>query len=124
MIFAHKSQGKALPGFTPVCEIVADLSNMAGALKKRRGNRGNYWIANFEVGILFGGTELVAKLFWKDSDVRVITSALDNEAHLFNRAMNVRVTPQSSQKNIISLFTTNTINVTDSDVLHAIWFTS
>jgi len=46
--------------------IVADLSNMSEALQKRNGPNGEFWKVDFEVGILFGGNELEAKLFWKD----------------------------------------------------------
>jgi hypothetical protein len=77
MIITNESEGIVImPGFTEVCVIKADLSNMAGTLEECIGPRGIYWRANFEVGILFGGTELAAKLFWKASNVRVITPTL------------------------------------------------
>ena len=60
-------------GFTKICEIVADLSNMVGALQKCSGPGGAYWKIDFEIGIQFGTAELAAKLFWKNANVRVIT---------------------------------------------------
>jgi hypothetical protein len=62
-------QGNLMDGFTPVCTIRADLSTLSGHLKKRNGPRGDYWCLDYEIGILFGRTELEVMLIWKDSHV-------------------------------------------------------
>jgi hypothetical protein len=90
-IFANKSQGTLRVGFTKVCEIVADLSNMVGALEEAKGPQGVYWKVKFEIGILFGSTELKAKLFWNASDVRIVIPVLYNRADISGRAVHVRV---------------------------------
>jgi hypothetical protein len=63
-----------MDGFVPVCTIRADLSILSGHLEKRRGPRGDYWSLSFEIGILFGSTELAAMLIWKDLNVRFVQS--------------------------------------------------
>jgi hypothetical protein len=61
-----------MDGFTSVCTIRADLLTLSGHLKKRNGPRGDYWRLDYEIGILFGRTELEAMLIWKDSYVRFV----------------------------------------------------
>jgi hypothetical protein len=67
-------QGNMVDGFALVCTIMADLSEISGYLEKHSGPRGDYWTVNFEVGILFGSTELAAILIWKDLNVRFVQS--------------------------------------------------
>jgi hypothetical protein len=94
LIFAHGSRGNVMPGFTRVCTIRADLSNMNKGLQQYSGPRGAYYLVEFQLGILFGSTELAAKVFWEDADVRLVISAPEDKAHLFNRAMIARATPR------------------------------
>jgi hypothetical protein len=65
-------QGQVMDGFAPVCTITADLSALSGHLKKVNGPRGDYWYLGYEIGILFGRTELEAMFIWKDLNVRFI----------------------------------------------------
>lgn len=59
--------GTLAEGFSLACTIEADISNMRGGLKQLNGPKGKYWALDFEVGILFGTTELAAVVIWKDS---------------------------------------------------------
>jgi hypothetical protein len=63
-----------MDGFVMVCTIMADLSQLSGHLTKLNGPRGVYWSLSFEVGILFGRTELAAILIWEDANVRFVQS--------------------------------------------------
>jgi hypothetical protein len=63
-----------MDGFIPVCTIRADLSTLSGHLEKHRGPKGDYWGLSFEIGILFGSTELAAMLIWTDLNVRFVQS--------------------------------------------------
>lgn len=63
--------------FSLVCTIEADISNMHGALTKHTGVRGPYWSLSFEIGLLFGTTELAAVIIWKDLNVRAPQIMLD-----------------------------------------------
>jgi len=56
--------------------VTADLSNISGTLEKKYGPRGVYWKLGFEIGIFFGGTELAARLYWKDKWVSWLTYML------------------------------------------------
>jgi hypothetical protein len=65
--FTDLPQDDTVDGFAVACDIEGDLSNLAGALKQFNGPRGIYWRLDFEVGILFGTTELAAVLIWKEN---------------------------------------------------------
>jgi hypothetical protein len=95
-------QGKVMDGFTPVCTITADLSALSGHLKKLNGPRGDYWHLHYEVGILFGRTELEAMLIWKDSYVCLVQNVVPScsSSQLLPREKNFearrRLSPSSS----------------------------
>ncbi len=42
------------------------MTSYASTLRPKKGLKGNYYELNFEVVILFGLTELVAHIAWKD----------------------------------------------------------
>jgi len=77
-VYARTSQGPEEPyflksnssyvnaGFSLACTITADLSNLRNSLKEYAGPDGPFWALNYEVGILFGTTELTAVILWKD----------------------------------------------------------
>lgn len=65
------SSGQPVEGFTPACQIVADMSNMQGYLQRYEGIRGPFWALYFQVAIEFGGTELKASVIWEDNQVGI-----------------------------------------------------
>jgi hypothetical protein len=57
-----------------VCTLHADLSPLAGALLTITGSRGEkFYRVDYDVCVYFGGTQLRAKLQWKEN-VSVFTS--------------------------------------------------
>ena len=55
------------PNIHLLCTLVADLSRLKNLLKRRDGiNGARYWVVEFVVAIMFGGTQLQAKLKWKE----------------------------------------------------------
>ena len=57
--------GDVLPNFRRVCTLTADLSGLLGSLKVQTGSEGqDFWRANFNVNVLFGGTALKARMTW------------------------------------------------------------
>jgi len=65
--FIHIPPGETEDGFATVCEVEADLSGLSGALEKCHGPRGVYWKLEYDIGLMFGATELAAILFWKEN---------------------------------------------------------
>ena len=57
--------------YTTRCTIEADLSELCKSLKPRKAfdTMGTFYIANFEIALLFGMTEFKALSVWKDEDV-------------------------------------------------------
>jgi hypothetical protein len=66
--FMRDERGKLASEFSLACTVTADLSSARNGLRKERSERGTWWTLDFEIGILFGATELAAQLIWKDSD--------------------------------------------------------
>jgi hypothetical protein len=56
-------------GVSLACVIEADLSNLRASLPIYGTKKKPFWKVNFEVGILFGATELAASIIWTDSQV-------------------------------------------------------
>jgi hypothetical protein len=57
--------GGLLPNMRRVCTLKADLSNLANSLKVQKGPRGqDFWRVEHSVAVLFGGTQLRARLQW------------------------------------------------------------
>jgi hypothetical protein len=65
--------GGLIDGFTLACDLKADLSGLSGALSKTYGPKGVYWRVDFQIGILFGKSEVGALIIWKEN-VRVDTA--------------------------------------------------
>lgn len=59
--------GRLVQGFESVCQIVADMSQMAASLQPRKGPNGKYYCAQYDVGITFGETEIKAFIEWKEN---------------------------------------------------------
>jgi len=61
--------------YTTMCTIEADLSELCKSLKPRTafdtilGKEITFYIADFEIALLFGMTEFKALAVWKDKDV-------------------------------------------------------
>ncbi|KAF8557817.1 hypothetical protein OG21DRAFT_1595682 [Imleria badia] len=56
--------------FTPLCDMIADTSKIAGSLRPRKAaGGGNYYRLSFDVILLFGLTELKAQISWNDKGV-------------------------------------------------------
>jgi hypothetical protein len=50
-----------------ICTLHADLSQLAGGIQTRTGPRGKrFYQVDYEVCVYFGGTQLQAKLQWKE----------------------------------------------------------
>lgn len=59
--------GGLVPQMRLLCTLVADLSKLRTLLKKSKAANGSsYWAVNFTVAIMFGGTQLHAKLKWME----------------------------------------------------------
>ena len=57
--------GTLLPGMRRICTLKADLSSLKGSLKVQKGPKGqDFWRVEHSVAILFGGTQLRARLQW------------------------------------------------------------
>jgi hypothetical protein len=70
-LILHRS-GATMPGFSLACTIEADLTNMRGGMNQLSTSAGGtYWALDFEVGILFGTTELAAIVIWKEKNVSI-----------------------------------------------------
>lgn len=75
-ICAQREVGGLMPQMRLLCTLVADLSKLRGLLKKQKAPNGSaYWAVNFTVAILFGGTQLHARLKWMEG-VRAISNLL------------------------------------------------
>jgi hypothetical protein len=66
--FCHDDTGRMMEDFSAACVVEGDLSNMRDSLVQRTGKNGPYWKLEFDVGILFGSTELQAIMIWKDAN--------------------------------------------------------
>lgn len=75
--FAYPS-GKVMPGFTQICTISADLSALSGALQMQEGPTGPRWELQYEIGILFGNTELSAVVIWTNPKTPYVCLSLLN----------------------------------------------
>jgi len=64
--FVRDSEGNLNPDFVCVCEIKADLSDLADSLAPIEGKDGTYYKAYFKIRITFGDTELKAYIEWQD----------------------------------------------------------
>jgi len=53
--------------YSPVHTIKVDLSTYARRLKPARGTMGKYYIAHFDVILLFGAPELKAQIAWSEN---------------------------------------------------------
>lgn len=59
--------GNPLDGMTTLCTIHADLSGLYPFLQRRPGKHGVvYWRVEYDILIEFGGTQLKARLQWKE----------------------------------------------------------
>lgn len=59
--------GVVLEGMRPICTLSANLSALAGGLQIRNGPRGKrFYRVDYDVYVYFGGTQLHAKLQWKE----------------------------------------------------------
>jgi hypothetical protein len=60
-------QGAIVKGMRLICTLSADLSSLAGALQIQTGpHRERFYRVDYDVCVYFGGTQLRAKLQWKD----------------------------------------------------------
>ncbi|CAG7852131.1 SubName: Full=Uncharacterized protein {ECO:0000313/EMBL:CCA70381.1} [Serendipita indica DSM 11827] len=67
--WGRDESGNLLPGMRRVCTLKADLSNLARSLKVQKGPKGqDFWRVEHSVAILFGGTQLRARLQWYEGD--------------------------------------------------------
>jgi len=57
--------------YTTMCTIEVDLSELCKSLKPKKAfdTMGTFYIAYFEIALLFGMTEFKALSVWKDEDV-------------------------------------------------------
>lgn len=56
-----------VPKMRHVCDLRADLSQLKDSLVKHTGPDGvEYWKVEYSVLIMFGGTQLQARLQWED----------------------------------------------------------
>ncbi|KIM19377.1 hypothetical protein M408DRAFT_31280 [Serendipita vermifera MAFF 305830] len=59
-----------MEGMRLICTLKADLSALAGGLQVKNGPRGKrFYRVDYDVCIYFGGTQLGAKLQWKEKGV-------------------------------------------------------
>lgn len=66
-IWCKDETGNVLNGMRPVCILNADLSALSGGLQITTGNRGKrFYRVDYNVCVYFGGTQLHAKLQWKE----------------------------------------------------------
>ncbi|KIM26381.1 hypothetical protein M408DRAFT_192451 [Serendipita vermifera MAFF 305830] len=66
-IWCKDEHGGALNGMRLICTLNADLSALAGGLQIRTGLRGTkFYRVDYDVCVYFGGTQLRAKLQWKE----------------------------------------------------------
>jgi hypothetical protein len=69
-----------LEGMRLICTLNADLSQLAGGLQIKAGPVGTrFYRVDFDVCVYFGGTQLHAKIQWKE---RVSVSSSDNPSPL------------------------------------------
>lgn len=65
LIHTLRFPGNLLPNMRRVCTLKADLSGLARSLKVQKGPRGqDFWRVEHSVAVLFGGTQLRARLQW------------------------------------------------------------
>jgi hypothetical protein len=63
--WGRDESGNLLPNMRRVCTLKADLSNLQRSLKVQKGPRGqDFWRVEHSVAVLFGGTQLRARLQW------------------------------------------------------------
>ncbi|KIM24672.1 hypothetical protein M408DRAFT_331646 [Serendipita vermifera MAFF 305830] len=67
--WGRDESGNLLPNMRRVCTLKADLSGLARSLKVQKGPRGqDFWRVEHSVAVLFGGTQLRARLQWYEGD--------------------------------------------------------
>lgn len=60
--------GNRLPQMRLICVINANLSGLRDSTKVYRDDQGEqYWKIRFKVAVMFGGTQLRARLIWKEN---------------------------------------------------------
>jgi len=62
--FVRNPEGGWNPGFEHACIVAADMRQLAKTLKTRRGVDSTYVVADFGIGLTFGGTELKGFAQW------------------------------------------------------------
>ena len=63
--WARDESNNLLPNFRRVCKLRADLSGLRRSLKSRKHSEGQeFWVVDFKIKVLFGGTALKARLAW------------------------------------------------------------
>ena len=63
--WAWDESDNLLPNFRRVCTLAADLSGLRSFLKVQKHSEGQeFWVVDFEVKVLFGGTALKARMTW------------------------------------------------------------
>lgn len=69
-IWCKDEHGKVLKGMRPICTLNADLSALVGGLQRKEGlgAKGFYRI-DYDVCVYFGGTQLRAKLQWREKGI-------------------------------------------------------
>lgn len=84
LIWSLSALGNLLPGMRRVCTLKADLSNLVNSLKVQKGPRGqDFWRVEHSVAVLFGGTQLRARLQWYEG-VSCILRSEDEKALLIS----------------------------------------
>lgn len=69
-VWCKDENGEALNGMRLICTLKADLSALSGGLQIRNGPRGTkFYRAEYDVCIYFGGTQLYAKMQWKEKGI-------------------------------------------------------
>ncbi|KIM20151.1 hypothetical protein M408DRAFT_30596, partial [Serendipita vermifera MAFF 305830] len=65
--WCKEEDGTALEGMRLICTLNANLSTLAGGLQIKSGPRGKrFYQVDYDVCVYFGGTQLRAKLEWKE----------------------------------------------------------
>ena len=65
--WAWDESGNRLPNIRHVCSLEADLSGLQRFLKAQKTSEGQYfWMIDYKVQVLFGGTVLKARVTWKE----------------------------------------------------------
>ena len=99
-----------------VCTLKADLSGLARSLKVQKGPRGqDFWRVEHSVAVLFGGTQLRARLQWYEgvscNSFNMTMYHLTNNGYRINCARALSASfPTLSSKPIIYVELTKSVN--------------